>query len=116
MFVNVDLILNVRANAVVIPEIALIPQGDTVHVFVVDSDSKAQRRAVRVGLHFDGQAEILEGLNAGERVIVEGFQKTVPGGPVKVLGDNPTPVAPAKSSAPTGNRKPSQRAMRTAIG
>lgn len=114
MFVNVDLILNVRANAVVIPEIALVPQGDTVHVFVVDAESKAQMRPIRVGLRFDGQVEILDGLTGGERVIVEGFQKTTPGGPVKVLGDTTATVV--KPVTPASNRKPARRSARTAIG
>ena len=36
-----------------------------------------------------GEAEIVEGLSAGERVVVRGVQKVRDGGPVRVLGEEP---------------------------
>jgi len=84
MFANLDLIVNARSRALTIPEEALIPKGDEVYVFAVDAESKAQMKPVKVGIRLAGRAEILEGLSAGENVIVEGYQKVGPGSPVNM--------------------------------
>ncbi|MEK7684889.1 MAG: efflux RND transporter periplasmic adaptor subunit [Verrucomicrobiota bacterium] len=97
MFASLNLTLNVRPDAIVIPEIALVPQGDMSVVFVVDPESKAQIRPVQTGLRMNGQVEIVSGLNEGDQVIVEGFQKTRPGGPVKL-------AAAASTATPQKNR------------
>jgi membrane fusion protein, multidrug efflux system len=82
MFASLDLTLKVREDAVVIPEAALILNGDTVGVFIVDDKQTAQMRMVKTGLRMEGQVEIIDGLKGGEKVIVEGYQKTQPGAPV----------------------------------
>jgi membrane fusion protein (multidrug efflux system) len=91
MFASMDLTLQVRDAAIVIPEPAIMSNGDNFSVFVVDKDSKAQIRPVQVGLRLAGKAEIVKGLSAGEMVIVEGVQKLGPGSPVK--------LAPAEAAA-----------------
>jgi len=55
-------------------------------VMVVDAQNKAQVRTVRLGDKADNYYIVLEGLNAGERVIVEGMQKVRPGSEVKISG------------------------------
>jgi membrane fusion protein (multidrug efflux system) len=84
MFANLDLTLKIKENAVVIPEAALILNSDSVSVFIVDEQEAAQIRMVKVGARMPGQVEIIEGLKGGEQVIIEGFQKTRPGGKVKM--------------------------------
>lgn len=84
MFASLELTLQVRQSAIVIPEPALISTGDNFFVFVVDGESKAQMRPVQVGVRLAGRAEVLKGLNAGEKVVVEGVQKIGPGSPVKL--------------------------------
>jgi membrane fusion protein (multidrug efflux system) len=84
MFANLNLIINVRAQALTIPETALIPKGEEVYVFIVDSENKAQMRPVKVGLRMDNKAEILEGLSLGDKVVAEGHQKIGPGSAVKI--------------------------------
>ncbi len=83
MFAKLDIVVGQNPQALVIPDRALIPKGNDVFVFVVDAEGKAQMRPVKVGLRLPYKAEILEGLNAGETVIVEGHQKIGPGSPVK---------------------------------
>ncbi len=73
MFLNVSLAKDER-ETLVIPEEALTPEAEKQYVFVV-ADGKAQRREVRIGGRSPGNVEILAGLEAGERVIVEGTQK-----------------------------------------
>jgi membrane fusion protein (multidrug efflux system) len=92
MFASLDLTLQVREAALVIPEPALMSNGDNFSVFVVDKDSKAQLRPVQVGLRLAGKAEVLTGLTSGDLVIVEGVQKLGPGSPVK--------LAPPEAAAP----------------
>src|SRR5213083_210398 len=92
MFAGLDLRLQLRDAAIVIPEPALMSNGDTFSVFVIDEKSSAQVRLVQVGLRLAGKAEIVKGLNPGEMVVVEGTQKLRPGAPVK--------LAPAEATAP----------------
>jgi membrane fusion protein (multidrug efflux system) len=86
MFANLDLTLKVRENSVVIPESALnqLQEGGRATVFVVDQNQTAQMRQVKLGMRMPGQVEILEGVKAGEMVIIEGLQKIGPGAPVRV--------------------------------
>lgn len=92
MFAKLDLTVQLRDSALVIPEPALISSGDTVSVFVVSAQTNAVMRPVRVGLRLAGRAEIVSGLTNGERVIVEGHQKIYPGAPVR--------LAPEAAAAP----------------
>lgn len=87
MFANLNLIVSIRQQALVVPETALIMKSEDVFVFVVDAENKAQMREVKVGVRLVGQVEIVEGLIAGENVIVEGHQKIGPGSLVKIKTD-----------------------------
>ena len=72
-------------------------QGDT--VIVVGAGGKPAPRPVKVGSQQGTNWVILDGLKAGEQVVVDGFQKMmVPGAPVKPVAWRPTP-APAAASA-----------------
>jgi len=55
-------------------------------VFVVGDDGMAKARAVVVGVEQGGRAEIVSGLAAGDRVVVEGQGRLRAGAKVKVLG------------------------------
>ena len=92
MFASLNLTLQLRESAIVIPEPALMSNGDNYTVFVVDGKSRAQVRPIEVGERLAGKAEILKGLNAGEKVVVEGIQKLVPGASVE--------LAPKEAAAP----------------
>jgi membrane fusion protein (multidrug efflux system) len=91
MFGNLDLILRVKDSAVVIPESALVQQGDQASVYIIDASNLAQQVAVKIGTRLAGQLEVLEGLKGGEQVIYEGLQKIGPGAPV--LADAPAGAA-----------------------
>jgi membrane fusion protein (multidrug efflux system) len=96
MFASLDLTLNVRDKAIVIPESALsrVMTQDRAMVFVVDHADAAQLRPVKLGLRLAGQVEIVEGLSPGERVVVEGVQKLGPGAKVKTAQAAPAPTVP----------------------
>lgn len=59
-------------RAIVIPETALVPNGEGYRVFVVDSDGIAHVRPVELGGRANALAEIRSGVVAGERVVTTG--------------------------------------------
>ncbi|MCB9544840.1 MAG: efflux RND transporter periplasmic adaptor subunit [Myxococcales bacterium] len=83
-------------EALSVPEGALSPIGNRQRVYVV-VDGKATLREVKIGRRVPGRVEILEGLQAGEPVVVDGVHKLRPGAPVNVVSEA---VAPAPASAP----------------
>ena len=83
MFLNVTL-SNDEREALLIPEEALTPEAERQFVFVV-ADGKVSKREVRIGGRQPGTVEVLAGLSAGERVIVEGTQKVRDGASVKAI-------------------------------
>ncbi len=83
LFVRVRLEQAQASNAIRLPQQAVTrsPQGDS--VMVVGSDGKVAPRPVKVGGQQNGQWVILSGLQAGEQVMVDGFQKLRGTAPVK---------------------------------
>jgi membrane fusion protein, multidrug efflux system len=81
MFVEVRLATAQRPRAVVVPEDAVLAlQGVTV-VWVI-KDAKATRRPVTLGVRSPGFVEIVEGVEAGEQVVVGGIEKVSEGAAV----------------------------------
>jgi membrane fusion protein (multidrug efflux system) len=84
LFMQVEVTLERRPEALVIPEEALLRRGDAAFVYVVGPDGTAVRRDVRIGERRPGRVEVREGLALGERVVTGGLQQVVPGRPVRV--------------------------------
>ncbi|MDT0593396.1 efflux RND transporter periplasmic adaptor subunit [Glaciecola petra] len=72
-------------NALVVPESALVPQGDEQFVFVVNGENKAIKTLVVVGERKPGWVQITSGLNAGQKVITQGTLRVRDGSPVRLL-------------------------------
>lgn len=85
MFLTVTL-LREDVTALVVPEHAIVPEQSRQFVFVVGAEQRIEKRAVRTGRRRPGQVEILSGLSAGERVVIEGTQKVRPGERVEIVG------------------------------
>jgi len=85
MFIEARLETARRANAVVIPEEALLslPSGNV--VWVVEGDTPS-RRPVQIGTREPGTVEILEGINAGDLVVVGGAERLTPQSKVRAAG------------------------------
>ena len=80
MFARVTVVFGVRDNARVVPEEAIVPQGQKAYVIKVvdglEKDSKlSQRVEVKVGIRRPGRVEIVEGLNEGDTVVIAGQQR-----------------------------------------
>jgi membrane fusion protein (multidrug efflux system) len=85
-----------RPGAIVVPQLA-VQQGSNGHlVYVVKPDGTAEVRPVVVG-DYIGEKDIvvLTGLQAGDRVVVDGVMRVVPGQPVKIV----EPGAPGAEKA-----------------
>jgi len=74
MFARVALITRDAKNALVVPEQAVVPQGDEQYVFRV-VDGKAARTKVELGQRRDSKVEVLKGLGPNDTVVVAGQLK-----------------------------------------
>ncbi len=92
MFARVRLLLSANADALVVPEQTLIPQGDEQYLFKV-VDGRAARVKVEIGQRADTNVEIVRGLTANDVVITAGQLKVRDGGAVKIAGADKAPQA-----------------------
>ena len=99
LFVRVRLEQAQAGNAITLPQQAVTrsPQGDT--VMVVGPDGKVAPRPVKIGGQQNGQWVVLSGLQAGEQVMVDGFQKLRGPGAVKPVPWQAKPAAGTASGA-----------------
>lgn len=104
LYVRVRLEQAQASGAITLPQQAVTrsAQGDT--VTLVDADGKRSQRSIRVGGQQNGRWVVLDGLKAGEQVMVDGFQKLMmipPDAPVKAVPWTPAsaPAAPAVPAA-----------------
>ena len=74
-------------QALVVPHSAVLPEEDKQIVYTV-KDGKAVKREVRVGLDDGRNAEILEGLKAGETVVTQGNYELEDGMAVEVQAEH----------------------------
>lgn len=91
----------VRMKADEMPDALLVPQRAVTEiqniksVLVVGEDNKVQQRSVQLGERFENDFLVLGGVKAGERVIVEGLQKALPGAAVTPMDQPATSATPA---------------------
>jgi membrane fusion protein, multidrug efflux system len=85
MFARVQLLFN-QDKALVAPEAALSPSGETQYVYRV-KDGVAERREVTIGERREGKVEILTGVAAGDQLVVSGLQRVTDGGAVQVVNN-----------------------------
>ena len=81
-FARVRVAVAEKENAILIPQRAIQELQGAKTVMVVDQENKVSVRTVTLGDKVDKEVVVLDGLNAGERVIVEGMQKARPGSQV----------------------------------
>lgn len=110
LFARVTLMLEVRENAVFVPEQALIPMGNDHFVFklleppagapVPPGAKMAKNVPVKLGERRAGEVEILQGLEATDTVVTAGVLKIRDGMPVQVMPS--APPSQAQAPAPAG--------------
>ena len=87
-------------NVLQVPELSLQQVGQQAFVFRVGGEGKVDQVPVRIGSRRPGWVEILEGVKAGDRIVVEGIVKLKPGAKVTEASAAPAkPASPAKPGA-----------------
>ena len=100
MFVTANVMGALRPNAIVVPQLS-VQQGSNGHfVYVVGAGGVAEIRPVVVG-EYQGDKDIVivTGLAKGDRVVIDGVQKVVPGRPVTIGAPGAATPAPAAGAA-----------------
>lgn len=82
-------------QAITVPRAAVAQDQQGFFVFVVGENNQAQRRNIRLGRSTAEVAVIEQGVNEGDRVVVDGIQRVRPGAPV-----TPQPAGATPGQAP----------------
>jgi len=85
LFARVTVLLQLKEDALTVPEQAIVPQGDSQFVFRI-VDGKVHLTKVVTGTRREGRVEIVEGLSAGDEVVTAGQLKIRDGSAVSVVG------------------------------
>src|SRR5579864_1920688 len=83
-FVNIRLLVDSLTSQLVVPNVAIQNGQQGTFVYVVDDDSKVHLKTVQVGVTTDRVSDILSGLSAGDRVVVDGTDRLIEGAVVRV--------------------------------
>lgn len=113
-YVNVEIDVGTRGNAVVIPTVALQAGQNGQFVYVVGADSKVSVRQVQVAGSDGDLSAIASGLAAGEQVVTEGQQRLADGTKVKIASSPKPGNKPASPKAQPNGQRPA--AVRSAGG
>ncbi|WP_125477920.1 efflux RND transporter periplasmic adaptor subunit, partial [Caballeronia terrestris] len=98
-FVRAKVYGAVRLNAILVPQRAVLQGSKSHFVWVVDKDSKARQRVVEVGEWHGDDWFINQGLQAGERIVVDGAIRVVADTPLKITNAPPSVPASAPAAA-----------------
>ncbi len=85
MFARARVDLGVRTNCLEVPQRAVVELQGKTFLWLIGQDGKAKQRPVKVGELNGSNVIIVDGIQPGERVVVEGLQKVREGAPVNAL-------------------------------
>ncbi|UVJ45392.1 efflux RND transporter periplasmic adaptor subunit [Pseudomonas sp. LS1212] len=95
-----------RPNAILVPQKAVLEGAKSHFVWVIDAQGKPEQRIVEVGDWQGNDWFITQGLQAGERIVVDGAIRVTSGGPLNII-EAPAPATvggaptqPPKTSPP----------------
>jgi len=77
--VRLRVLLEERADALVVPQAAIQESQGSASLFVVAPDHTVQARAVRMGPRVGALWVVEDGVKPGEHVVVKGLQQVRPG-------------------------------------
>lgn len=84
MLMVVDLIKD-RRQSLLVPEQALMPENNKNYVYVVGAENSVRRVEIVMGRRTLGAVEVVEGLNEGDLVVIEGTMDIRAGSKVNIL-------------------------------
>lgn len=83
-FTKVRVLLDVRADATVVPMKAVIIEKGGAYIFVVRANDTVEKRFIELGPEFDNNVVVERGLAPGEIIVTEGRNKLSPGMKVRI--------------------------------
>jgi multidrug efflux system membrane fusion protein len=104
--VATKLLVETKKNVVIVPNDAIQHGPDGLYAYVVGNDSKAELRNLKVGEEGATQAVALDGLKAGERVVVAGQYRLTKGAVVDPRETNAPAAANDKQAANIPQKAP----------
>src|SRR5690606_13099470 len=109
-FVRARVVVGVRPDVTLIPQRAVLFSDQGASVMVVGPENQAMPRPVELGEMRAGSWAVLAGLEAGDRVIVDGLQRVQPGQRVEpelagdvAVSDSPPDPSSADAGPPAGS-------------
>jgi membrane fusion protein (multidrug efflux system) len=97
-FVRARVLGAVRPHAILVPQRAVLQGAKSHYVWVIDKDGKARERVVDVGDWHGDDWFVDQGLNPGERIVVDGAIRVAAGIPLKIVDKKSTSVAETEVS------------------
>ena len=93
-------VVKIVKGALVIPEQAVTELQGNRLVAVVGSENKIAMRPVKLGEHSGGMWQVIDGVKAGDKVVVQGLMKVPPGSTVTVKKWTPPAEGVASTESP----------------
>ena len=91
-FVNVRIRVRTVSNALTVPSAAVQQGSQGAFLYVVTADGTAVVRPVKIGARSGDRTQIIEGVAAGDRIVLEGTDRLRSGSKIRVIGDDAAPA------------------------
>ncbi len=91
MFADVRIVTEVRRNVIRVPSDAVVSRFGDTFVFVAREDGTAERRIVSRGLDIDNVTELVQGVKAGEKIVIRGQTLLEDGSKIRVIDQGGQP-------------------------
>jgi membrane fusion protein, multidrug efflux system len=101
-------------HALAVPQRAVLEGPKTKIVMTVNAKNTVEPRPVEVGEWAGEDWIITNGLKPGDRVIVDGIMKAMPGSPVTIAAATPPPAPPTGNAPPPATKTPAAAAGKAA--
>lgn len=104
MFANVKLYTVDYGGYPAIQQDAFVENGDDYYLYVVNSDSTVSKRSVKRGKNISDYCQVVEGLNTGDVVVIEGMLSLYDGAKVRDISGNVEFVEDSEQKTPEGKK------------
>lgn len=94
-FVRVKVFGANRPNALIVPRRALMQKSSGMYVYLIAKDNKIILQDVTAGDWYEDYQVINQGLKAGDRIVVDGINKVLPGMTVNIVKTWISPINPS---------------------
>jgi multidrug efflux system membrane fusion protein len=95
----------VKKGAVIVPSAAIQKNPQGAFVYVLNPDKTVSMKQIKTGISQDGETSVVEGLDVGEQVVVDGAERLREGSKVEVKEKD----QPGKSGGKGPGGKPGGR-------